>query len=401
MTHMGFAVRPDEIRRHNLGLLLRQVHLHGELSRAQLTHVIGLNRSTIRALVTDLTEHRLVQEHLPATRSGAGRPSHVVGPRTDGPFVLAAAVGVESLVTAAIGLSGTVLSRRDQSLDGAGSMPSAVAGRIIADLRHHLRHVPQGARLVGLGVSVPGIVREIDGFIELAPNLKWQSVPFARMLADRLPARVPVRIGNDGDLGALAEHVRGAARTVDDAVYVAGDVGVGGGIITAGASLRGSGGYAGEIGHMLVDPMGDPCGCGSTGCFETKVGEVALMRACGRSEQHGGRAILDLYSAARAGDPVTLAGVESVAGWLGRGLASVVNVFNPRMLIVGGSLAGLVELARPSIEAQLDRHVMPSLRTGLELRLPGLGGDSSLIGAMEIGFEALLDDPSSSGARAS
>lgn len=394
MAQLSIAVRPEEIRRHNLRLLLRQVHLHGELSRAELTHAIGLNRSTIGTLVGDLVDQQLLEEHRPATRTGAGRPSHVVGPRPDGPFVLAAAVGVESLSTAAIGLGGTVLSRRDQALEGRGSMPSAVAGRIVAELRQHLRQAPEGARLVGVGVSVPGVVRETDGLIELAPNLKWHSVPFASMIADRLPSRAPVRIGNDADLGALAEHVRGAATAVQDLVYLAGHVGVGGGIITGGATLRGSGGYAGEIGHMLVDPLGEDCGCGSAGCFETKVGEMALLRACG-VPGHGRQAVETAYQRAREGDPAARAGVDDVARWLGRGLASVVNVFNPRMIIVGGSLAGLIELARPIVEAQLDRHVMHSMRAGLQLRLPALGADSSLFGAMEIGFDALLEDPTS------
>lgn len=393
MTHPGQAVRPDEIRRHNLGLLLRQVHLHGEMSRAQLTHVIGLNRSTIRTLVSDLVDHRLVVERVPVTRSGAGRPSHVVGPRHDGPYVLAAAIGVETMTTAVIGLSGTVLSRRDQAIEATGATPRLIVERIIADLRHHQRQVPDGARLVGVGVSVPAIVRATGGVIENAPNLRWQSVPFADLLGQRLPDRVPIRIGNDGDLGALAEHVRGAARGIDDVVYVAGDVGVGAGIISAGASLRGSCGYAGEIGHMMVDPLGDDCGCGSVGCLETKIGEVALLRACKRGDQHGGRAMVEVYAAARAGDRELIDGVQRTAEWLGRGLASVVNIFNPKMIIVGGSLSGLVELARPQVEEQLHRHAMASLLAGVQLTLPGLGGDSSLFGAMEIGFEAMLEDP--------
>lgn len=178
------------------------------------------------------------------------------------------------------------------------------------------------------------------------------------------------------------------------AVYVAGDVGVGGGGgITAGASLHGSGGYAGEIGHMMVDPLGEKCGCGSIGCLETKIGEIALMRACKRGDQHGGRAMIEVYAAARAGEPDPIEGVRRTAEWLGRGLAGVVNIFNPRMIIVVGSLSGLVELARPSVEDQLERHAMASLLAGVQLTLPGLGADSSLFGAMEIGFEAMLDDP--------
>ncbi|MEO9238674.1 MAG: helix-turn-helix domain-containing protein, partial [Jatrophihabitantaceae bacterium] len=127
------AVRPEEIRRHNLSLLLRHIHQHGELTRAELTAATGLNRSTIGGLVSDLVGLGLVMEYVPSVRDRAGRPSHVVAPRGDGPYVIAVDVAVERIVTATVGLGGTVHERRLVAIDGDQREPEAVVARIVSD----------------------------------------------------------------------------------------------------------------------------------------------------------------------------------------------------------------------------------------------------------------------------
>src|SRR5437016_14629304 len=142
------AVRPEEIRRHNLGLLLREIHQHGELTRAELTAALGLNRSTIGALVSDLVQLGLVEEYVPAGRDRAGRPSHVVAPRADGPYVLAVEVGVERLITAAIGLGGTVYARQEHPIEGDARRPEAIVAQIVAEGAAIAARLSPGARAV-------------------------------------------------------------------------------------------------------------------------------------------------------------------------------------------------------------------------------------------------------------
>ena len=141
-----------------------------------------------------------------------------------------------------------------------------------------------GARdsLIGIGVAMVGVVRLSDGLVRLAPNLGWQEVPLGELLAQRLKLGLPVMVANEADLGALAEHRRGAAVGIDDVLYLSGEVGVGGGLIVDGQPLIGAAGYAGEVGHMPVNPDGATCRCGSVGCWETEVGERALLRRAGR-----------------------------------------------------------------------------------------------------------------------
>jgi predicted NBD/HSP70 family sugar kinase len=388
------AVRPEEIRRHNLSLLLRHIHQHGDLTRAELTAATGLNRSTIGALVSDLVALGMVTEYIPAGRDRAGRPSHVVAPRLDGPYVLAVEVAVERVITAMIGLGGAVLARRETVIEGAARLPQNVVNQIAADTALLAVRLPASSRLVGVGVSVPATVRRLDGFIEHAPNLNWRGVPFGDLLARELGG-LDVRVGNDADLAAVAEHQRGAAIGVDHVLCIIGSVGVGAGIIAESVPLYGIGGYAGEVGHMTLDPEGPPCHCGSTGCIETYIGEHALLRAAGVTDRHGPDAVADVFAGADAGDPRARAAVHEVAVWLGRGLANLVNIFNPQMIIIGGSLSEILRLDRLTVETELDRRAMAAARSEVKVVLPALKRDSALIGAAELAFQSLLAAPDS------
>jgi predicted NBD/HSP70 family sugar kinase len=385
--------RPAEIRRHNLALLVTQIHSKGILSRAELTELSGLNRSTVGALVAELCELGLVSENVPMGSERAGRPSHLVGPRPDGPYVIAVEVDVDNVVTAAVRLGGEVLARIDHVLAAGVVDPAMVADVIAEDLAALAEAVPVGAWPVGIGVSIPGTVRRSDGGVDHAPNLQWRDVPFAQLLAERTARQLPIYLGNDADLGALAEHLRGVGRASGDLLYLSGKIGVGGGLIVDGRQLAGSAGFAGEIGHMVLDPAGQSCHCGSTGCLETFVGDAALLRFSGRTGIPGRASVAALVADARAGDEAALAGIRTVAGWLGLGIANVVNLLNPEMVITGGSLADVLDLARPEVERQLDRHAMVASRRIVQLRVPGLGRDSSLLGAAELAFQSMLSDP--------
>ena len=383
----------DEIRRRNVSTLLRQVHVQGQLSRAQLTSRMGLNRSTIKALVGDLCDAGLVVETIPETGLRAGRPSHLVGPRSDTAYVLAANLGVDTVTVAAVGLGGVINARSEYRLPGPGVDHETVIERLAAELRTLSKSVKPGAWLAGVGVGVPGAIRQADGFVEFAPNLGWRGVPFAQLLSQRLGLPVQTSVGNDGDLGGLAEHLRGAGRGIGHLIYLSGEVGIGGGIVVDGRMLTGAHGYGGELGHMMVNPNGRPCRCGSRGCFETEAGEDAVLVACGRTAGGGRAALLEVFAAASQGEERALEGLQSIAVWVARGLTSLVNILNPDVVILGGPLSSLFFLTGDRIKSEMDSMSTFASRSGVRLLQPGLGEDSSLLGAAELAFGPLLDDP--------
>jgi predicted NBD/HSP70 family sugar kinase len=392
------GARSEDVRRGNLSTLLRYVHVHGPTARSRLTAVLGLNRSTIGDLTGELVAAGLVREepgraervHDRSSSSG-GRPSYVVTPESERVQVLAVDVGVTHLTVARIGLGGAVLSRIDRSYRRGARRQrdvTATIGKIGAAL---LAEVESGAVLIGAGVAVPGMVRRRDGQVRQAPNLGWKDAPVGAELARALG--LPVWVGNDADLGIRAEHVRGAAAGVDDAVYLSGHSGIGAGIIAGGLPLGGRAGYAGEVGHTVINPGGLPCHCGSQGCWETECGEERLFELAGRPLGGGLAGVREVAAAAVGGEPVARAAIEHVASWLGRGTANVVNALNPEVVILGGALEEVFGVAGATVLAEFEVTALAAPQEQVRIVTPHLGPDSTLVGAAELAFEALLSEP--------
>lgn len=238
---------------------------------------------------------------------------------------------------------------------------------------------------------MPGAVRESDGLVRFAPNLGWSDEPFAELLAKSLD--LPVTTANDADLGARAEHLRGAAVGVDDVAYLSGSVGIGGGFYVGGQPLRGALGFAGEVGHTLVDSDGERCRCGARGCLETKVGENQLLAAAGRLPGGGPPAVAEVIQAADDGDPRAEAAVNDAARWLGLGLRPVFALFNPQVVVLGGLLSQVWRARRQIVLEGLEAETLTSARDLLDIRASALGDDASLLGAAELAFAPLLADP--------
>lgn len=389
----------EEIRRQNLGALLRQVHVHGALSRAELTTVLGLNRSTIGALTADLTAAGLVREERPSDHGRAGRPSLVVRPESQRFYVYAFSVEVDRITAARVGLGGEVLDRRE-AVRGRGDFSPADVVKPLAEFARQMeRAAPTGAYCVASGLAVAGMVRREDGMVRLGPTIGWVDEPLGEALADVLEMDAPISVGNGADLGALAEHTRGCAIDSDNLIYLHGDVGVGGGIIAGGRPVIGHGGYGGEVGHMVVNPDGKLCSCGSRGCWETEIGEHALLEAAGLHAV-GREWILAAVDAATRGDALSQTAVRKVCDWLGFGVANLINIFNPETVIFGGTLRDVFIAGAAQVRSRINRNALPACREHVRLRTPDLGDDAPLIGAAELAFQHLLSNPLEFGATA-
>lgn len=386
------AARPDAIRRHNLALILGQVHRDGALTRAELTHRLRVSRSTIGALVSDLIELGLVEESVPNGGDRVGRPSHLVGPHSDGPYVIAVDVDVTHVTSAVIGIGGTVQARDSVATGPVPPTVEQAADLAAAAVEELTRQVGRFEDAVAVGVSVPGTVDKRTWTVGVAPNLGWRDAPLGEMLAERLGADLPLTVGNDADLSLLAEQSRGNARDCDDVVYLIGRIGVGAGIIANGVPLRGRDGRAGEIGHNVVDTGGPPCHCGKNGCLETYIGDVALLKLAGRPLDPTDENVAAVFADARAGDEKALAAVRTVAESVGQAVGNLVNTLNPQRVILGGSLSGVLEIARAEVSHALEQSAFDPGHP-VQLSLPRFGADSALLGAAELAFTDLLADP--------
>jgi predicted NBD/HSP70 family sugar kinase len=386
----------EEVRRHNLGTLLRFIHLHGPTSRAVLADRLRLNRSTIMALTADLTAAGLVREELPRVTGRAGRPSLVVRPESRKVYVLAFDIGVDRLVAARIGLGGVVLDRREAGRARGSFDLDEVVTSLTAFTRQMLCQACPETVCVGAGAAFCGVVRRDDGLVRFGPNIGQTEVPFGAALSRELGLPRTVAVDNDANLGALAEHQRGIGTACQNLIYLHGDVGIGGGIIVGGRLLGGADGYGGELGHMVVNPRGRPCACGSQGCLEAEAGEGALLSAAGREGRAGptGRdAVRAIVDAAERGDIVARDALYRVGDWLGFGVANLVNIFNPEMVVFGGMLREVYLSSAAQVRSRLRTNVLGASREELRLRTSELGDDAALIGAAELAFADVLANP--------
>jgi glucokinase len=252
-----------------------------------------------------------------------------------------------------------------------------------------------------IGVGVPGLV-DRAGTLHMGPHLRrMHEVPLAQLLAER--SGVPTTVDNDANCHAVGEQAAGAAAGATEALVVTLGTGIGAGIITGGHLLRGANGFAGEPGHMVVDPTGPPCPCGKRGCWERFASGTGLGRLA-RDAAHGGR--LDgavalaggdpeavrgehVTASARSGDTDSRAVLDSLAHWIALGLANLVNILDPAVIVIGGGLVEAADLLLPEVRAGFAALVMAGERRPMVPIVPaGLGERSGAIGA------ALLAAPS-------
>jgi predicted NBD/HSP70 family sugar kinase len=384
--------RSETVRRANLSAIVRQLHLRGAQSRSELVARTGLTRTAIRALIGELVAGDLVVEEPGEPDGTAGRPSPLVRPRPGAILVVALEIAVDSFGAALIGVGGETIGKvRTPRPRGHFSVDE-----IVADLRDLVARLPIEAHrdeIVGVGVAMAGVVRRTDGMVSRAPNLGWRDVPLGAKLAEALDLDVPVHVANEADLGAIAELRRGAARGADDLLLIWGEVGVGGGIVVDGVPLTGVSGYAGEVGHMPVNPDGRRCGCGSTGCWETEIGEGALLRLAGRPADGGPDEVDEVLRLAAEGDETALAALQVIGRWLGIGLVGLVNLLNPRVIVLGGLFARVYPFIDRALDAQLDEMALSGPRRVARVAPAALGIDALIIGAAELALEPYLADP--------
>ncbi len=381
----------DTVRRHNLATVLGMVHRGGPVARSALTQATGLNRSTIGALVAELVEQGLVLEREPETSNRVGRPSPVVA--ADGRVVaLAVNPEIDAVTVGVVGLDAHV-HRRVRYPTGhvpTAQEAAAIASAVIDGLRPDLA---SASRVVGIGVAVPGLVREDDGVVRLAPHLEWAEEPFAAELA--AATGYPVLAANDAHLGANAERLFGAGQGAADLVYLNGGAsGIGAGVIVGGAPLTGISGYAGELGHTLVNSSGVRCHCGAIGCLETEVSQRALLRVLGLASADPDEFARALRGAVEAGNAEVIAEVDRQRGFLATALRNATNVFDPERIVLGGFLGALHELAPERLPELVAAQALAASAETLTITRAALGSDILLIGAAELAFTPLLASPS-------
>jgi predicted NBD/HSP70 family sugar kinase len=380
------ATAVEEVRRANLGEVLRLVHHSGPRSRSLITSETGLNRSTVADLVTTLAVHGLVVEQQPDPTRRVGRPSPIVAGSTD---IVAIGVNpeVDAVEIGAVALGGAVRVRaRVEAVRPTVAEVVEIVARVVGGWTDGEL---AGSRIIGVGVAVPGLVRSADGLVRLAPHLQWRDEDIATPLSEALG--VPVSVDNDASLGARAEHLFGAAREHADIVYLNGGAsGIGGGAILGGVPIRGAGGYAGEWGQTRPGIANEAHRRTHDGVMEDEVGRARLMSAV---QLVGGDDAALAAALADSPGPTAEDEVARQRGVLAATISNAVNVLNPSMIVLGGFLGILRDRDPEGFDAAVRERSLAISAEELHIASAALGQDRLLIGGAEAAFARLLTDP--------
>lgn len=393
------------VKQINSALILDQLLADAPQSRASLAHRTGLNRSTISSLVNDLLARELIREVGRETADSRGRPGILLELNPGGGCVVGVEINAEYISVILTDFTAQILWQRDVVVEAQHPQDGLLA--LAEDLIQAAIQTGTsiGLRLLGIGLSVPGLVNTAAGALIFAPNLGWQHVDFRARWGSTFG--VPLYIENDGNAAALGEYYFGVAQGCANFLYLGTGLGLSGGLMLNGEIYRGAGGFAGELGHIIVESGGELCSCGRRGCWETLVGPRAVIRGVVHALENGAPSLIPglvhrryesitmqvVVEAAQKGDQLALDTLADIALHLGTGIANLVNIFNPEMVVLGGSLTAAGNYLLPTVSTIIHSEALAAPGNMAALALSSQGTRAGVKGAVALVIDGIVREP--------
>ncbi len=361
--------------------LVRQMFAQPGMSRADLAVAVGLTKSTVSMLVRELLEEGwLGEREIVATGDVGRRPTPLfVDPGRL--MLLGAEVDIESARVVATSLTGEVRATVVANYGSSKSAKACIGALAAAMLKVHAQLDSSRQRVIGMGVGLPGGVDEASGFLHFAPNLGWRDVAIGAMLKQKVDgtalAGVPLFLQNEADVAALGEMEFNPSIASDPLLYLSMNQGVGAGVIFNDWLLTGSRGFAGEVGHMVLQVNGPLCSCGRRGCAEALIGSRSIL---GTAEEHP-HPLREIQRLVDERDPATLRAVRKAGGYLGVLLQNLASAYDPGCIVIGGQMADLGDVfLQPALRA-LNEYAAAANLPPPNVRTSRFGRDAVAVGA--------------------
>lgn len=366
----------------NRMVLVRHLCANPGLSRADLATAVGLTKSTVSLLVRELIDEGwLVEREIVATGDLGRRPTPLFIDQSR-LLLLGAEVGIESVRVVATSLTGDVLASAAATY-GTGKSPKACIGTL-ANTLLKVRKQLDGAehRFIGIGIGLPGGVDESRGFLHFAPNLAWREVPVGALLAEKLAgtslAGIPLFLQNEADVAALGELEFNNSSAADPLLYLSINQGVGAGVVVGDRLLTGARGFAGEVGHMVLQLNGPLCSCGRRGCAEALIGPRAMLRD---SDELPERPLTEIRRRLAEEDAETVRAVKKAGNYLGVLLQNLASAYDPGSIVLGGAVVDLGDVFLQPALRTLAEHLASAQLTPPVVQTSRFGADAVAVGA--------------------
>lgn len=394
------------IREINLSIIFNALRDHPPLSRAALAVATGLNKTTVSSLIQQLLDAGFVTE-TGVGKNNTGRPGILLQLNPHAGGIIGVEIGVDFISVALTDFAARVIWRHQERTDRRQEQ-STILQRAFSNVEAAAAQARvQSLEILGLAFGVPGLVDVESGALLYAPNLHWENVPLLELLRARFA--FPVYVDNEASIAAFGETYFGVARGARNVLYVSAGVGIGGGLVLDGRLYPGGSGFAGEVGHMSLDPEGLECACGNRGCWETVASQAALFRrvhqclAAGSSSslarfQNGKREHLTIpiiVRAAQQGDPVAREALYDTGRSIGIGMANLVNALNPEMVVFGGSMSLAKDFLMPVIQDTINARALRWSGRTTRVVVAAYGSDACVMGAVATVYDHILRQPPS------
>lgn len=372
------------LRRFHASAIFHRIRLQPDISQREIIERTGFDKSTVSSIVNRFIEEGLVQRRT-KTVSGRGRPSEGLAIAPASGLLVGVEIEATELIFVACGLDGNLLAEHVSPFDGA---LEGIEIAVSAGVEAVVEASGSTAKILGIGVSLPGLV-DNQGYLVHVPALGWRDVDMLGLLGTRFSA--PVYVGNDGKAAAMAEHMFGACVDLENFIYLFSGSGVGGALFLDGIVHKGSGGLAGELGHIKIVPQGRFCTCGAAGCLSAYLSEPALIDEISRLGEAKPTSFEEILQLARADDPIVLNVLEHAGDVLGSAVSSLINIFNPPLVLLGGNLALAAEYLAPPLERSLRRLAHPAMYTRdiVKFADPDVGGPR--LGGIALALDGVTD----------
>jgi predicted NBD/HSP70 family sugar kinase len=382
------------LRQINRMALVRRLADEPNLSRADLANELGLTKSTVGLLVRELVEEGWLSESELVSTGSLGRrptPLHIDGQRL---ALIGADVGVDGARVAAVSLFGDVMDRAEVAYDDAADAAASLRQVSSQMARLAKRAQSQGRRVLGLGVGLHGGVDDATGTLHVAPNMGWRNVPVGALVREHLNVTtlegLPLFVQNEADVAALAEFEFVSSPAADPLIYLSLGHGVGAGVIVGDKLLTGFRGFAGEVGHTILQAAGPLCSCGRQGCAESLIGLRALVGCAPGDAPAKTRKALDrLFASADAREAAALTSVQAAGHWLGMLLNNLWVSFDPMRIVLGGPALRLGEALLGPARKVLDDYAQAAALPPPSIEVSRYGAEAVAVGAAALVYYQL------------
>ncbi|MFT0801770.1 ROK family transcriptional regulator [Bacillus swezeyi] len=372
------------VKKMNKALILEQIIANAPISRAKLSEITGLNKSTVSSQVSSLLQKEMISETGRGESSGGRRPVMLKFNRKAG-YAVGVDIGTNYMIVVLTDLEGNIIEHKERDLDEEDIPATEQALIELVGLAIE-KMPPSPYGLAGIGVCVPGLVDNAQQVV-FTPNKPIHLIELKNLLEEKF--NVPIFIENEANAGALGEKEYGDARHLEHAVFVSINAGIGLGILMNGKLFRGVEGFSGEAGHMSIDFNGPACRCGNKGCWELYASEKAVFSSFLSDKEAPLHQIVK--ERADRDDPNMLKTFETFGFYIGVGLLNIIKTLNPGTIILRNTIVESYPMIVDSIKKTISSRSAKEALADYQLKISSLGRIASSLGVSRIVIERFLE----------